>query len=43
MKSWEEMDRLGILLDAEWEMERIEKEKMKKKQAKKDKSDIDDL
>ena len=27
MMSYERMDRLGILLDAEWETERLEKEK----------------
>lgn len=39
MKSYEEMDRLGILLDAEWEMERIEKEKRKAKEQKKEKKE----
>ena len=34
MMSYERMDRLGILLDAEWETERIEKEKREGKQKK---------
>ena len=32
--SYERMDRLGILLDAEWETERIAKEKMEGKKPK---------
>lgn len=34
MMSYERMDRLGILLDAEWETERIEREKREGKQKK---------
>lgn len=32
MKSWEEMDRLGIILDAEWQLELEEKRKKQKKE-----------
>ena len=34
MMSYERMDRLGILLDAEWETERIRKEKRESKKQK---------
>lgn len=31
MKTWEEMDRLGVILDAEWQLELEEKRKREKK------------
>lgn len=32
MKTWEEMDRLGVILDAEWQLELEEKRKKQKKE-----------
>lgn len=35
MKTWEEMDRLGIILDAEQQLELEDKRRREKKEAKK--------
>lgn len=42
MKTWEEMDRLGIILDAEQQLEIEEKRRMEKRKAEKQEKGGDD-